>query len=322
MVVKYQNIQILRIFSCIGIFLVHFGQILELSGIARKCTDFGSNGVNMFFVISGFVAFLSTENSEKNVKEYYLMRSIRIGPMYYLVIIYYFVLHVFILQDVPQDTFSLGWLRYFLFFNIFSTQNNDFWSNLGFTWSIFSFVLFYIMMPILRKVCRSFYQSGIICLMLYFLSFHIRIIAFENMYIFVIGIVIYYTLKEQKEDSVICGCIILIITHSIISNEYNSIIRILMFILLIIASRKCKISNQRITKVIDKLDEYTYTIYLMHGISIGLIEVYKTYVPHGWFVGAIIIGLVGTVLFSMIVHELIELPIQKKLKNRLKKIKV
>lgn len=59
---KYQNIQILRIIACMGVFCVHFGQGLELSGVLRKITDFGSWGVILFFIISGFVTFASLEH--------------------------------------------------------------------------------------------------------------------------------------------------------------------------------------------------------------------------------------------------------------------
>ena len=42
-------IQLLRIIACILVFLVHFGQRLELKGEIRQFTNFGEYGVHLFF---------------------------------------------------------------------------------------------------------------------------------------------------------------------------------------------------------------------------------------------------------------------------------
>lgn len=80
---KYQNIQIIRIILVL-LFFVHFGQRIELEWILCTITDFGVNGVYPFFIICGFVTFLSVNKKELNLKKYYLNRFIRLAPIYYV----------------------------------------------------------------------------------------------------------------------------------------------------------------------------------------------------------------------------------------------
>lgn len=56
---KRVNFQVLRVAACIGVFVVHVGQRLELQGYLRKMTDLGAMGVYLFFIISGYLCFAS-----------------------------------------------------------------------------------------------------------------------------------------------------------------------------------------------------------------------------------------------------------------------
>lgn len=68
---KNSTIQLYRIIACIGVFVCHLGQRINLMGGFRLTTDLGQHGVEMFFVVSGYVACLSWYNSEKHsYKEY------------------------------------------------------------------------------------------------------------------------------------------------------------------------------------------------------------------------------------------------------------
>lgn len=50
------SIQVLRCVSCIMVFLVHWGQNVQLNGVLRKITNLGAYGPYLFFLISGFLA--------------------------------------------------------------------------------------------------------------------------------------------------------------------------------------------------------------------------------------------------------------------------
>ena len=115
------SIQLLRVCACILVFVVHFGQRVGLSGTLRLFTDFGRFGVQLFFLISGFLAAKAIcDNPEIDVKKYYLKRAIAILPLYYLVIFYYFIteniLNHFV-SVIPPDDLGLGWFRYLFLLN-------------------------------------------------------------------------------------------------------------------------------------------------------------------------------------------------------------
>lgn len=61
---KNKGIQVLRVLACVGVFAVHFGQRMQLDGIVRNITDFGSQGVRLFFIISGYLACFSLTSSQ------------------------------------------------------------------------------------------------------------------------------------------------------------------------------------------------------------------------------------------------------------------
>ncbi len=82
MLPKRNNFNFIRLFCC---FLVISMHILDLSGtvsVFRPVFD-GHIAVCVFFILSGFwitKSFLSS----KNVKEYFIKRSLRILPLYYI----------------------------------------------------------------------------------------------------------------------------------------------------------------------------------------------------------------------------------------------
>ena len=55
------GLSILRVIACLAVFIVHLGQRVSLHGIIREVTDTGAYGVQMFFVLSGFLACFSLE---------------------------------------------------------------------------------------------------------------------------------------------------------------------------------------------------------------------------------------------------------------------
>lgn len=81
----------------------------------------------------------------------------------------------------------------------------------------------------------------------------------------------------------------------------------LLFCILVISSKWLNIDCNLGKKIIDKLDEYSYCIYLIHPIVMGWAgEVHDSLVK-----AILIIG--GTMILSVSVHEFFEKPIQKRL---------
>jgi len=315
---KYFNVQMFRVVASLGVLAVHMGQRLEVGGLIRKITDFGANGVYVFFIISGFVAFVSSEKYKFNVGcdrwHYYKMRFIRIMPLYYCVILYYFIMHTFVWRDVPLDGIGgLGWLRYIFFFNIF-------WGNIGATWTMNVFVLFYAVVPIIKMCVNSYLKSILVCCLFYFGKMYdipyVTDTSIDSLYFFMLGVVIYYAYKENKEKvTMIILCILLMISYMV--NVQDMIfVFCLVFCIIMIWSFRVEIFNEKLKEIMNRIDTYSYDLYLVHAIFIELIDKLKKYTGlNGLYLKMLIlfIGIFGSCFGSILVHNLIERPLQKKM---------
>jgi exopolysaccharide production protein ExoZ len=91
---RFKTIQILRALACIYVLLCHLTYYFKLLFPASPLSSlvyYGYSGVDMFFVISGFVIYTSTQNIEENFRSflsYFKKRIIRIYPIYWIVLIF------------------------------------------------------------------------------------------------------------------------------------------------------------------------------------------------------------------------------------------
>lgn len=102
-----------------------------LMPISLLLTD-GSLGVNVFFVISGFLItslLLKEESKEKvSLKNFYIRRTIRIFPAYYFLILIYFILNLLNVISINKISWisSLTYTKYF--FGNYDFVTDHFWS--------------------------------------------------------------------------------------------------------------------------------------------------------------------------------------------------
>lgn len=317
---KRQNIQVLRVLACFGILAVHIGQRLELQGHVMNIAYFGAMGVYLFFMISGYVCWLSFSkvNGEKlKLSKYYIGRFARILPVYYTVILFQFILHSYILNDVPVDETHIGWFRYVFFINEVIPVDNGFWTNLGAVWTISAFMLFYLIAPFLYRYIRGYNTALIAWLISYFLYFvwNRRLPDSYNpvkfMMFFLFGIVIYYIEAEKKEMQLLIFYIINLLTIAIHLIHWEVHTWTMLFGLIILVTRDLVIHNNLLSRCIDILDEYSYSIYLVHPLVVEHIDVWKLTHTSNWKIQAVMIIIVETVAGVILVHNIIEKPLYR-----------
>lgn len=322
---KVIGISLLRVFACFCVFMVHFGQRTSLSGVLRVITDRGQHGVRLFFVISGYLACLTWYNRHKDLRretilEYYKKRAIRLLPLYYFCILYYFVTETFFWRDVPADPYGLYWLRYIFLLNGIIPGDAYFWSNLGITWTIPLFAYFYLMFPFIAYYCDTFRKTAILFIVTVVLSIirtHFMgdwLVVLKHAPVFLIGIMTYHAVQEHREKQLLL--IMLAITVSSICG-----ITILLFIygaisaVLILLFRNITINNSTIRSIILTLDKYSYTVYLAHGIIFcGLLDKLGLSPKR-----TALIAVVGTAILTVFIYHAIERPIQDVLLKRVKR---
>ncbi len=320
---KKQGIQLLRIISCSGVFMVHFGQRFNFHGILRSITDCGKYGVQMFFMLSGFLACLSwgedSNYSNKKALKYFINRCIRILPLYYICVLYYFFTETFIWKDIPIDPKGLYWLRYIFLLNGVVGEKSYFWSNLGITWTIPIFMFFYLVFPIINKTFNSLSRAVILLILTIFVSFFTNRYAggympmLASLPYFVAGIILYRANLENRNKFLLLFISIMLMGNEIM--DFGQVRRFcLYFMIVFIASWDLELKNDYLTKVVNKLDEYSYTLYLAHGIIFcGVLD--KLYLENHLLI-KLSIAIVGTVILTVFIHKYLEVPIQHWLKER------
>lgn len=324
---KNSTIQLYRIIACIGVFVCHLGQRINLMGGFRLTTDLGQHGVEMFFVVSGYVACLSWYNSEKHsYKEYIIKRCIRILPMYYLSIVCLGIAEKYIFGGIEADIYGIGKYRYlFLLNGIVHEGDNYFWSNLGITWTIPVFMMFYLLFPFIINLVNNFNLSILFILACWNLTVMMKVYyteaymsGFTYIIYFALGIGCYYGVKEKKKKWAVLLATLAMgfnIYHGTISSTRENYALVAAIVLIIVVEKT--IENQTIQKIINRIDEYTYTFYLAHGIVFcGIID---KFVFLNW--QKVLIAVFGSILLTYICYHFYEKPIQRVLRKLLIKNK-
>ena len=332
-----RGIQILRIISCLAVFFCHFGQRLHINSILSDLYNFsqlGRFGVELFFVISGYLACFSLSNG-KSISSFYKKRAIRILPLYYFCILYYFITETLVFKNIPEDAMHLGWLRYIFCLNGIVPSEGYFWSNIGITWTIPVFVVFYLIAPLVVKIAKSTWSSALVLVISIILSILIKdkgngwFSAFTYMPCFIMGVVVYNAKKESRKFITLLGFqLFILLTKFCEWNRYFSkaiqiselFIISSIFASIVLLSHEVNINNKKSIKVLDFLDEHSYTLYLVHGITFcGIIDKFDVSAFGNIEIDVIfrlVISIIVTCTLTIIIHRFVEKPIQKFLTHK------
>ena len=148
---RYQNIELLRFIAALAV--VYFHAVGTLRAVVfpeigpNPLTELGAAGVDVFFVISGFVIFLSLTRKNRTPIEFARDRLIRLVPAYWILTISHLVIlaSVAILRaaEVP---FDFSWTIQSLFFVSQPLGNNLPLISQG--WSLEIEMLFYLLVAV------------------------------------------------------------------------------------------------------------------------------------------------------------------------------
>ncbi|MCI6580664.1 MAG: hypothetical protein MSH15_01530 [Oscillospiraceae bacterium] len=227
---------------------------------------------------------------------------------------YNYILHTFVLKDVPTDPTSLGWIRYIFCLNRIVPAGVEFWENLSATWTISTFLLFYFMVPLLHKLIHNSKTAFAIFLLEEVIVNVVKCPEpVEMLQFFLLGILLYYVVLENKDWKFVTISVCYIMAHGVMKSTWTVFIYAVIFSIIILSTKQLKIQNYFIKRLIDVLDEYSYTIYLVHAVVIEWFDRTKwsyffwQYNKAISFLVIVLITLVGVVF----VHNVVELPIRK-----------
>lgn len=327
-------LDVVRIAACVGVFSTHIWQVYGTEGnklldlVGTICRS-GANGVVVLFCLSGYLAWKGINSDSFTRYEYWYKRLCRLTPSYYIVLILYILLGI-----LPID---VGVLRYFTYTNGFiPSREFEIYNNMGGLWTMSCFVFFYLLAPYMKKYIHSL-KSSVIALVSFFVFGKIFDLGLEivlnfnsadrisdmkaicpvgNMYLFLLGIVVYYVLKEEKEYSaLLIGTILLSIFLAVDKIDYPlwGIITAMMIIL----SAGCAVSmkmqgivGRKIVALIRMGSIISYEVYLSHFLFIKLFQKIDILFELGVLVAA-------TIIFSCLLHWVVDVVMGKALRRKL-----
>ena len=280
------SLDILRAAACLMVMGVHLGQHITIPGAIGAFFEKGSTGVGFFFILSGYLAYFSLDKAfEKGLStkqvmlEYWYKRAVHILPLYYLMILFYFILTT-IAGIVPRDDTGLYWIRYIFFLNRWVPTDVEFWTNLGAVWSISVFVFFYLIVPFYYKVARNYYSAWIgvlvsFAVLKYTDEIALNMAPFRYMFHFFLGILIYLAVKEKKIlslSTVLCG--ILVFCALVGKGDMlNSPLIASMFIMATRGTVTTSSKNNPICRAISAISLISYSLYLDHAAVVTVLDI-------------------------------------------------
>ena len=249
------NIEILRFIAAFSVLLHHIPTL-----------KIGVFGVDIFFIISGFVMMLSTKEGNKN---FLLKRIVRVVPLYWIGTLIVFGITIFLpelLNNTTKDYLHLFKSLLFIPFNKNGVGHEPLLA-VGWTlnFEMYFYLLFYLSLIISRK-SKDLIISLLIALnILIFSNFNFFIAnTFSNLIFieFLIGILIYNFVYERKYLN---NLIIISIISTVIIFKSDDIGRLLYFGLpcgaLVFLFTKY-LQNINYSKNIISLGGMSYALYL------------------------------------------------------------
>ena len=285
---KNINLSIVRIIAAFMVLSVHIGQYTGFN------FSVGAKGVQLFFILSGYLAFVSLNNNS-STKVYYKNRILKILPIYWicLIIIYLKDMIVGLCNSTFIETLrgqcSPKFLRYFVFLQCFTpTENWNLWNNHSALWTMSSFAGFYLVAPLLFNIMKKFYRSFTILIISmlgtphlvswiqhllskYPEEAHIELFSSMNplvvLYCFLLGCVLFVAIKENKQNVYTFTIVIALLTTSISWYQYELLFVLFLMLAIFLAPIT---DNKMIVYIISLLSDGSFALYLLHPILLWL----------------------------------------------------
>ena len=317
---KIDSIQVLRFFAAFSVMMVHL-----------PVFEFGIWGVDIFFVISGFIMMYVTENNEKF---FLLKRIFRIVPLYWILTLGVFALAIFVPDVLNNTTANIVHLIKSLFFIPFDKNGTGHFPILFLGWTLNFEVIFYFLFSLSLVFFKENRMIACSIFIIIFLVFN-KIFSEKNFIFetyandifieFIFGMMLFTIWKKYKNkistnlsNHFICLAILLV--SIFILNYYNfsrsvsyglpSLILAVYFLFFL--------NHLKFPKILVSLGDASYCIYLLHPYVIQFF--YKILEINEY---DIIIELVFTLIISIIVfivslliYKFIEFPINGSLRKK------
>ena len=183
---KIYGLDNLRAFAIIMVILFHYPRWFDHPAWFPEVLKFGWTGVDLFFVLSGFLiasqlfAQIKKEGSF-SIKDFYIKRFFRIIPIYYFVLAMYFLFPVFSGDQLLPPLWKFLTFTHNVGFTNFMTHRS-----FGVVWSLCVEEHFYLLLPVtLLLLLKTGWlkKAGLLLFILFLAGFLIRLYSWYEVYI-------------------------------------------------------------------------------------------------------------------------------------------
>lgn len=288
---------------------------------AHTFLNFGAEGVDLFFVISGFIMCYVIHNTDKNYKCFLIDRYLRIAPMYYLITIVFVLCGFSEVTSFHQVIQTITFLKYYESAPLLSIG-----------WTLEYEFAFYSLCALAMALFKSFNMRIYFVLIILFivvviLDFHLFAEKkYGHFAEFSFGIFIYILFKNELIPSRallvgISGIFVSILLLYFANTFYGNDLLYLRFIgfglpsallLISVLSMRAKIGN---FSVIQYLGDASYSIYITHTTTILSFYVFYD-IARGNSLIVDVMSFMLAVAFGCLAYSYIEQPISKFLRLR------
>jgi len=327
----YNGIQVLRFFAAFVVLIYHSFRTFnpgELYGFTKIATNNFSFGVDIFFVISGFVIYISFHKRPKKPFHFLIDRVIRIAPLYW---VFTFIVAFMTLADpsiTPSTGFEIHNFANSLFFIPSPNPAGGVMPILPVGWTLNYEVVFYsvfIACTIVNRkliILNTSIILGFFCLVSH-VGYAYEFYSLPNMLEFSLGMILgFLTLNTRilayNGEKWPLLIIIPVICFMCSPLELNNFIiyGIPSFIMIAILIKVEK--GIRIPKRISALGDYSYSLYLCH----KPVLYFMVYLTHTYALDInilILISIISSIILSILTYNYIDKPLRIAFKNLISK---
>ena len=334
---NYRSIHYLRAVAALMVVFCHIEIPLARLGYQGSLPGFLEGGVDIFFVISGFVIFLSIQSKSVGVFEFYKRRILRIVPLYWMITTFLVLVAAFapqFLKSVRFDTLHIAASYAFLPYP--SPADGLLYPILVPGWTLNYEMLFYAAFGLSLLLAPRWRIAAIGCMLISLPLLGLRFgpaspaLVFLTSTIlleFLFGVLIAWALCNRSGSRIggtglLLFGMLLFVAAPVIAQH----VPLQRFVLLGIPAAMIVSGALLLEKVValpawrlpSLLGDSSYSLYLTHGIvlsAIGQLWLRLPFGNGGFSLAAFsILALLACVLGGVLVYRLIDEPLQKRLR--------
>jgi len=317
---RLQALDALRGIAAFGVVLFHYlpyyNELYGHSFTPPELLEFGRYGVHLFFMLSGFVIYMSLERTE-NAEQFGLARAFRLLPALWVGIILTFLTVHLLGPDDRSVPLGSALMNFTLLHSYFNHAHVD-----GAYWSLVIEVTFYAWMAILFYTFKRWQQLRI-ALFSWIIISYIMVINLENMSpaftfikndllfvsfapLFISGILLYRWHKAGSLPAAEVLFLALSISHAVIAypEPFNLFVLACYGIFILAISGYLNFIVNRATLWLGSL---SYSLYLIHqNIGYGIID--QSYAVGLSGLTGVTLALFISFILAALIHYCVEKP--------------